>query len=304
MDIQQLRYFVRICHTRSFSKAANECFVSAQGISMAIRRLEDYLSCKLFERSAKGVTLTEHARYLLPIARKITEQFDICEEYFNSINDTDKTLSVMFTRGIVNEFASAPIAEFGRRHPKVFFEIRHGYDADCEDALDTFEVELALTAGPINRAKYIAEFVHSNQYGIIVHKNDPIANRKTVNIRDLERRPIILMRERQKTFSVISTAAESAGISLNVLMWADDMLLTYYEYSDIEKATGISTQSLLPHIDIANFNFIPFDDPIISWNVYLVSLLGRELSHPAQMFSQLVRQYRDNILANGTSNGK
>ncbi|MDR1821744.1 MAG: LysR family transcriptional regulator, partial [Oscillospiraceae bacterium] len=71
MEIQQLRYFHRVCMLHSFTKAAKACFVSALGISMAIHRLEEELSCKLFERSAKELVLTEHARFLLPLAERI-----------------------------------------------------------------------------------------------------------------------------------------------------------------------------------------------------------------------------------------
>ena len=54
MEIRQLKYFMEIYKYRSFSRAAEVCFISSQGISMAILRLEEELACKLFERTSKG----------------------------------------------------------------------------------------------------------------------------------------------------------------------------------------------------------------------------------------------------------
>jgi len=282
-----------ICQILSFSKAAERCFISSQGISMAIRRLEDYLSCKLFERSPKGVALTEHARYLLPIARNIVELADNCEEYFNTIHDAGQTLSAMFTRGSVTEFSDIPIEEFRKRHPKVFFEVKHGTDTDCENALDSFEVELALTAGPLDSAKYEAELVHMRRYGILVSRHDPFAQCQKVSINDLVGRPLCMMRERQKTFSVINSVAEAAGVTLTVHEWVDDPLLTY-QLVDKQQVIGITTTALVSHFERKNLKFIPFDNHALSWNLYLAMRRGHKLSHSAQIFAQLVRQHRDN----------
>ena len=238
--------------------------------------------------------MTEHARYLLPTARKIVELMDNCETYFTSGQDTDYKLHAIFTRGIIEEFADVTIAEFRRRHPKIYIEIKQGQDMDCEDALDALEAEVALTAGPLDTEKYSAEFIHSSRYGIVVHKDDPLARLRSLNISELDGRPLTMMRERQKTYSVIKAAAENAGVRLNISSWVDDALLTC-QYADLKQSMGITTSS--HHLFTGtNLCFVPFDDPTISWNVYLVTLKDIELSPAAELFMQLIRRHRDNRL--------
>jgi len=262
---------------------------------MAIRRLEEYLSCKLFERSQKGIVLTEHARYLLPIATQIVELMDACEEYFSSGQDSDSRLSLMLTRGIMDEFADTPVNEFRRLRPKTFLELRYGLDADCEDALDSYEVELALTAGPVDNNKYEAEFIHSARFGIVAHSSFAVAQRDSINIRDLDGVPLVIMQNRQKTVAMLAEAAEAAGITLNIQAYVEDALLTY-QFANLKEAAGITTQSLAYYFARKNLKFVPFDDPALSWMVYIVKLRGCKLSPAAQMFSQLVRQHRHNRL--------
>lgn len=76
MDINQLRYFIEICKLGSMSKAAVSLNISPQGISAAIRRLEDELMADLFYRSANGLELTNLGKSVYSEALVIVEHVD------------------------------------------------------------------------------------------------------------------------------------------------------------------------------------------------------------------------------------
>ena len=59
LDINQMRYFIEICSCGSMSKASEKLHLSPQGLSLAIRRMEDELGCDLFYRKSSGLILTE-----------------------------------------------------------------------------------------------------------------------------------------------------------------------------------------------------------------------------------------------------
>ena len=82
MEIRQLKYFSEIYKYRNFSRAAEVCFISSQGISMAMLRLEEELGCKLFLRTAKGLMPTPQGEYLYPRAQQILALTDECTAYF------------------------------------------------------------------------------------------------------------------------------------------------------------------------------------------------------------------------------
>jgi DNA-binding transcriptional LysR family regulator len=222
---------------------------------------------------------------------------DNCEAYFASGRGSDQKLSVMLTRGIVNEFADVPIAEFRDRNPEIYLDLFQADDMDCEDALDTFKADLSITAGPLDENKYEAERVHTSRYGIVVHKNDPIALQKTADIRDLEGRPLTVMWERHKTLSVLNAAAKAAGIELSIKSRVDNALLIFQNAHN-RQSTGIAAGTLMSRFSKLDLCFIPFSDPAISWNVYLVSRKGYERSHAALVFSEYVRWHRDSLLMN------
>ena len=71
MEITQLRYFVATAEAGTISRAAERCGVAQPSLSQQIRKLEQTLGQRLFDRLGRGVALTDTGRALLPRARQI-----------------------------------------------------------------------------------------------------------------------------------------------------------------------------------------------------------------------------------------
>src|SRR5437762_1809188 len=76
MELHQLRYFVAVAETGSFTRAAERCRVSQPSLSQQVRKLERRLRRPLFDRLARGVLLTEAGRQLLGPATAILAAVD------------------------------------------------------------------------------------------------------------------------------------------------------------------------------------------------------------------------------------
>ena len=74
MTLTELKYIVAVARERHFGKAAEACFVSQPTLSVAVKKLEEELELKLFERSANEVTVTPLGEEVVRQAQSVLEQ--------------------------------------------------------------------------------------------------------------------------------------------------------------------------------------------------------------------------------------
>ena len=74
MTLTELKYIVAVAREKHFGRAADACFVSQPTLSVAIKKLEDELEVKLFERNASEVTLTPLGDEIVRQAQSVLEQ--------------------------------------------------------------------------------------------------------------------------------------------------------------------------------------------------------------------------------------
>lgn len=296
MEIRQLKYFSEVYKYRNFSRAADACFISSQGISMAILRLEEELSCKLFTRTAKGLQPTPQGEFLFARAQQIVALLDECETYFKEGANKDGFLSVILSLGTIEEFAGVPIAQFKEKYPDVHLDIQETFDVICDSSVENKVVELALTVGPIDKKKFDHELLFSSRHALIVHKDHPLANRESISVMDLQDVPVTVLRETTKTYQVFRDACHRAGFEPNIGILADNILLVYY-MAEMNQSVGISTIALANRLSRPNLRAIPFDDPVFNWNIYLIKLKNSMLSPEARAFETLLLQHRRDMTA-------
>ncbi len=294
MEIRQLKYFVEIYKYKNFARAAEACYISSQGISMAMLRLEEELSCKLFIRTAKGLVPTPAGEHLYPRAQQILTLVDECESYFKEGVDKEGFLSVMMSIGTIEEFAGIPVARFKEKYPKISLDIRETYDVICDTSVENKVVELALTIGPIDEKKFDYEVLYSSRHALIVNENHPLANRESISVKHLKDVPVAVLRDTTKTYHVYQELCRHAGFEPMVSMFVDNILLVYY-MAELNQSAGISVIPLAKRLARPNLRAIPFDDPMLAWNIYLIKLKGATLSPEAKAFEQLLLAHRKNM---------
>ena len=89
MNIQQIKYVLEVAASSSMRDAATRLFISQPALSSSIKDLEDELGIFLFERTNKGITLTDEGREFVGYAKKAVGQYEILEDRYLS-RDSDK----------------------------------------------------------------------------------------------------------------------------------------------------------------------------------------------------------------------
>lgn len=94
MTINQIKYVMEIARCSSMREAAGNLFISQPALTASVSELEDELGFLLFDRTSKGVTLTEEGRDFLVYAKQVISQYQVLEEKFLSADKNKERFSV------------------------------------------------------------------------------------------------------------------------------------------------------------------------------------------------------------------
>ena len=149
MTLTELKYIVAVAREKHFGKAAEACFVSQPTLSVAVKKLEDELELKLFERSSGEVTVTPLGEEIVRQAQSVLEQAAEIKEIAKRGKDPlggPLKLGVIYTIGpyLLPDLVRQSI----ERTPQMPLMLQENFTVRLLEMLRTGEIEAAILAEP------------------------------------------------------------------------------------------------------------------------------------------------------------
>ena len=138
MELLQLRYFYESAKHENFAKTAEKYMVPASSVSASVKRLEDELGCKLFERQSNRIVLNENGRQLQNSLAVAFDELDQTVERIrsNKVQKTEIRILVLAMR----EYISSIMFEYQKLYPNVhfvaMFDVDNKVSADFDLIID------------------------------------------------------------------------------------------------------------------------------------------------------------------------
>jgi DNA-binding transcriptional LysR family regulator len=282
LDVKDLRSFLTIYKLKSITKAAQKLFITPQGLSKILKKLESELEVGLFTRSSMGVEPTYYGDKLAKKAEQIIEDL---ESIKNDVlyNDEKILLSIASTYGVMAYLTIDFLNDFRKSYPDIHLDIREYPDKPIEKLLWDEKVDLAFLAGPIDIIRFKATFFTSHKHCAVLHKSHRLAKKQTINYSDLNNEPIILMGREFKPFHSNMNRFLKAGVSPIIEMETSEIELTH-QVANQNRAIGLSVDFPAFSNPYPNTVIKPFSDPNCTWETYIVFKEGREKKKAAQIF--------------------
>ncbi|MDR1831947.1 MAG: LysR family transcriptional regulator [Fusobacteriaceae bacterium] len=124
MDLHYLKIFYEVAKEKSFTRAANKLFINQSAVSIQIRKFEDLLNTKLFDRSSKKIKLTYIGEILFKMAEDIFERVGRAEKEITRIIGLDRSkLSIGATSVIGEPLLPKLMKEFSLKHEEIEYDI-------------------------------------------------------------------------------------------------------------------------------------------------------------------------------------
>lgn len=185
MELYQLRHFVAVAETGSFTRAAERCYVTQPALSGSIARLEEDLGTKLFERTKRSVALTDAGRLLLNDSVSILKA---CSQLKADIRGSSATKRLRL--GLVTTFPTHKIASLltalRADLAGLDIEIAEGNTAELDEKLAANKLDVALTIINNKPAEAVMQMpIYQERYMLFAAVGHPFANKKELRLEDL-----------------------------------------------------------------------------------------------------------------------
>ena len=213
MDLRQLRYFVTLADTRNFHRAAERLNMSQPPLTVAIRKLEEELGAPLFDRGARGVTLTPAGATSLEIARATLAQADRFKEAVREGAAGERgRLRVGFVGSATFELLPRIIPEYRHRYPAVELVLEEATSIDIARKLAAGELDVGLVRLPLLEIAAIdTRSIDPDELHAALPEASPFADRDTVDLAALAAEPFVLQSRISVLHSITLTACHDAG---------------------------------------------------------------------------------------------
>ncbi len=196
MEVHQLRYAVAIARTGNFSRAAAECHVSQPSLSQQVRKLEDELGERLFERDQKRTRLTASGERFIARATRILDELAEAEREARDTKEVARgEVSVGVLPTIAPYFLPAIISSFTQRYPGVQIVIHEETTANLAALIASYEIDLAIASLPLDDDAFHLAPLFTEELLLAVAPSHPLAFKESISAADLESATFVLMKE-------------------------------------------------------------------------------------------------------------
>jgi len=194
MTLTELKYIVAVARERHFGKAAEACFVSQPTLSVAIKKLEEELEVKLFERSAGEVTVTPLGEQIVQQAQSVLDQAASIKEIAKRGKDPlagPLRLGVIYTIGpyLLPDLVRQNIA----RTPQMPLMLQENFTAKLLEMLRAGEIDCAIMAEPFPDTGLATAALYDEPFLAAVPAHHPLAQRESVTSDELKNETMLLL---------------------------------------------------------------------------------------------------------------
>jgi DNA-binding transcriptional LysR family regulator len=220
-SLNSLLVFHEVAKHRSFSKAAEELFISQPAVTKHIKELELKVGIGLIQRGRGGFALTEAGTILFKHTQKISSHLMEIENVLGNLQkDHHGLLKIGTTESYSKCLMPKLLSGFQNDFPSIKIAWDVGNSEEIEKSLLTYKNDLGLIAVTKVSSRFESIPFLKEELVLIVSPNHPLVKKHAVSLRELERYPLIIRAKGSATRRIILQAFKEVGIHPSLLIEA------------------------------------------------------------------------------------
>ena len=196
MTLQQLRYIIAIDDYRHFGKAAEACNLTQSTLSLMVKKLEEELDVRLFDRDAHPIVPTEIGRKIIDRAKVVLYNVEqIAEMTRTEKHALSGSLKVALISTVSPVLVPGLFKFFGEHYPSISLETEEMLSSTIKDKLRKAEVDMGIMAGPVNDPDFLEIPLYHERFLAYISPDNPAFALESIRTDSLLQQPIWIIRD-------------------------------------------------------------------------------------------------------------
>ncbi len=300
ISLRQLQVFEAVARLLSYTRAAEELFLSQPTVSMQIKKLETDIGLPLTEQIGKKISLTEAGAALYQSSKDIIgtlERFEMQIDDQKGLRTGQLRIAAVTT---ANYFAPRLIGKFTQDYPGINIALEVGNREQILDRMSNNMDDLYLVGKPPNSSELDFQPYLENPMVMVAPIDHALAGRESISLAEIAEHPFIIREHGSGTRIVVEKLFAGAGHSLNIRM---ELGSNESIKQGITGGLGIAVISLhtLTGGDLTELTILDVEGFPISWRWYVGHPRGKRLSVVARTFIDFMYKEGPSLLPENMS---
>lgn len=270
MEIRLLNYFISVAKHKSFSKAAENLYVSQPTISRAIQAFEQELGVTLFDRKTTHVELTDAGKIAFQQAEQIVHSFNkLATEIADVMNLNKGEISIGLPPMVGARLFPKILGEFSQQYPQITLNLIEVGSKEVEHQVYSGSLDLGVVMLPVEEPTLEIMPISKDPLMLIVSPDDTLAEQPAIDIRQLREKPFILFDEAFSLHNFILQNCQQHGFIPKVICKSSQWDLIV-EMVACKLGIAFLPQKICKDLNPDSIRAIPLKDKTLSWDLAII----------------------------------
>lgn len=212
MQLEHLELFLKIAQEKSISKVANASHISQPALSLQMQKIEDALGCRLFERSNRGIQLTDAGNITRRYAAQLIFIYEQFQEELHNLRNNHETCRVTATLVAANYAIPCVLVKAKEKFPDYTFTLASMPSRAVIQQVQSDQADIGFIVGDAKEPDLICKNVFSDQVVLVAAKDYTV--KTSLSIDGIRRHPLVLLDESFSSYRLMAGQLKSMGYNL------------------------------------------------------------------------------------------
>ena len=290
MNIRDLDFFIKVYECRSISIASEKLFISAQGLSNVISRLEQELGCSLFNRDRAGSVPTVCGEAFYKYAVNTKSEYERMITEIEHLSRAEKgVIRIGYSFGVMSGLTMNITQEFQNKYPEYELDFAEMPDKIVEELVLSEKLDIGFAAY-VDKDKFEYDLINESEILFVPIKDSRFYERESVSVREIADEPLTLRNRNFATTRIMMQEFEKYGADPEIMLNTGGILRSLKLRKD-GMANTVIIDSVAAQIESDELRTIPFTEEL-KWPLYIITKKGRGRSKAVDRFISFIKENR------------